>query len=56
MEGTSLVIVGQGAAGPRAAEFADLSEQILAAIVDEYEVTRADDTVTFRMVRHQQHQ
>jgi len=56
MEGDSLVIVGHGAAGPRAAEFADLSEQILAAIVDEYEVTRADDVITFRMVRHQQRQ
>ena len=54
MEGDSLVIVGQGVSGPRPAEFADLSEQILAAIVDEYEVTRDGDTITFRMVRHQQ--
>lgn len=66
MDGTGLVITGRGPAaaapsdwsgsapsadvGP--AEFAELSEQILSAVVDEYDATREDGTVTIRMVRH----
>jgi hypothetical protein len=50
MEGSSLVVEGEGAEGGRA-EFAELSEQILAAIVDDYDVTRRDGSVAFRMVR-----
>lgn len=45
-----LVVEGEGAAGGKP-EFAELSEQILAALVDEYEVVRSDGRVTFRMVR-----
>jgi hypothetical protein len=52
-DGTGLVIVGEGAAGAPA-EFAELSEQILAAIVDEFDVAREDGNVRFRMVRHHQ--
>ena len=53
MDGSGLVIVGEGPSGSGQPEFAELSEQILAAIVDEYGVTKADGTITFRMVRHQ---
>lgn len=53
-DGSSLVVEGEGATSDEPAEFADLSEQILAAIVDEYDVTRRDGSVAFRMVRHRQ--
>jgi serine/threonine-protein kinase RsbW len=55
MDGAGLAVIGEGAAANGAApEFAELSQQILAAIVDEYEVTRADGRITFRMLRRQQ--
>ena len=54
LDGQGLVIEGLGIEGPGQAEFAELSEQILAAIVDEYAVTRADGAVAFRMV-HKRH-
>jgi serine/threonine-protein kinase RsbW len=53
-DGTSIVVEGEGASSGEPAEFADLSEQILAAIVDEYDVTSRNGTVNFRMVRHRQ--
>jgi serine/threonine-protein kinase RsbW len=53
--GGRLQIVGEGTEDPSvASEFAELSEQILAAIVDDYEVTRGGGTVTFRMTTNRQ--
>jgi serine/threonine-protein kinase RsbW len=52
MDNGSLVISGQGAAGPRPVELAELSEQILAALVDSYEVKTEDGSVAFQMIRH----
>lgn len=53
-DGASLIVEGVGGSGGGPAEFAELSEQILAAIVDEYDVTRRDGSVAFRMVRRRQ--
>lgn len=50
LEDDGIVVEGEGAAGGKA-EFAELSEQILAALVDEYEIVRSDGTVSFRMTR-----
>jgi len=49
--GSDLVITGAGTVGDGPAQFAELSEQILAAIVDDYRVTRADGRIEFRMLR-----
>ncbi len=54
MDGDGLVIEGSGEVGPGNATFAELSEQILAAIVDEYTVARNEGTISFRMVRQRQ--
>ena len=48
---TGLVITGEGAAGPRPVELAELSQQILAALVDSYDVSTDNGTIAFRMVR-----
>ncbi len=55
MDGRQLSITGEGTAGPEPAELAELSEQILAAVVDDYDVDRRDGTVRFSMVlrRHE---
>jgi anti-sigma regulatory factor (Ser/Thr protein kinase) len=50
LDDDGLVVEGEGAGGGRA-ELAELAEQILAALVDEYEIVRNDETVTFRMAR-----
>ena len=47
-------ITGEGASGAQRREFAELSEQILTATVDEYDVTRADGRVTCRLVRRRE--
>jgi serine/threonine-protein kinase RsbW len=55
MDGSGLRVVGEGREDPSVgSEFAELSEQILAAIVDDYQVTRDGGTVTFRMTRNRQ--
>lgn len=51
VDADSLHVTGRCSAGRGPAEFAELSEQILAAIVDEYELAGEDGTVTFRMLR-----
>jgi anti-sigma regulatory factor (Ser/Thr protein kinase) len=51
----ALVIVGEGVAGEGRAEFGELSEQILAATVDEHTVTQHNGLVACRMVRHREH-
>jgi len=57
VEDTAMVITGEGpggapvSAGALGGEFAELSEQILAAVVDNYAVTSGDGLVRFRMVR-----
>jgi len=50
----SLVIIGEGAPGGPVREFAELSEQILAATVSEYTVERVDDHMTCRVVRRRE--
>lgn len=54
MDSVGLVVAGEGRAGGGRAEFAELSEQILAAIVEDGDVTRGDGTIAFRMARHRQ--
>ena len=54
LDGPSLVVEGEGASEGQPTEFADLSKQILAAIVDDYDVTRRDGSVAFRMVHRRQ--
>jgi len=49
-----LVITGKGAPGRPVREFAELSEQILAATVTEYSVERLDDHMTCRVVRRRE--
>jgi serine/threonine-protein kinase RsbW len=49
-----LVIIGEGAPGGPVREFAELSEQILAATVTEYTVERVDDHLTCRVVRRRE--
>ena len=50
----SLHVTGASSSGRGPAEFAELSEQILAAIVDDYNLAGEDGTVTFRMLRGRQ--
>jgi len=54
VDGSALVITGEGDAGVHRAEFVELSEQILAATVDEYSITRVDGYVTCRLVRRRE--
>jgi hypothetical protein len=54
VDGSALVITGEGDAGAHRTEFAELSEQILAATVDEYSITRVDGYVTCRLVRRRE--
>jgi anti-sigma regulatory factor (Ser/Thr protein kinase) len=54
IDGAALVITGEGPAGAQRREFAELSEQILAATVDEYSVTRVDGHVSCRLVRRRE--
>ena len=49
-----LVIIGEGAPGGPVREFAELSEQILAATVTEYRVERVNDHMTCRVVRRRE--
>ena len=51
VDAARIEITGHGAAGPQRREFAELSEQILAATVDEYHSSREDGLVTCRLVR-----
>ena len=51
-EASGLVVRGNGTDDHRRGEFAELSEQILRAIVDEYDLDGDDGTVSFRMVHH----
>lgn len=48
-EAPGLEVRGEGPSGPRRGEFAELSEQILKAIVDDYEIGDGGRTVRFRM-------
>ena len=50
----ALVVTGEGAARPRASEAARLSEQILAATVDRYELAATDGRVVCRLVRRRE--
>jgi serine/threonine-protein kinase RsbW len=50
LDDDGIVVEGAGAAGGNA-EFAELSQQILAALVDDYQVSRTDGVVTFRIAR-----
>ena len=54
LEAEGLYVTGRSSAARGPAEFAELSEQILAAIVDEYNVSGEDGTVTFRMLHGRQ--
>lgn len=54
LETEGLYVTGRSSAGRGPAEFAELSEQILAAIVDEYSVSGEDGTVAFRMLHGRQ--
>jgi serine/threonine-protein kinase RsbW len=47
----ALVIVGEGTARSEPVEFAELSEQLLSALVDEYRIGQDDAAVTIRLVR-----
>lgn len=51
VDDAQLVIVGEGTARSEPVEFAELSEQLLSALVDEYRVVQDDDAVTIRLVR-----
>jgi hypothetical protein len=51
VDDAELVIVGEGPARPGPVEFAELSEQLLSALVDEYRIEQDDDAVTIRLVR-----
>ncbi len=51
VDGDALVVEGSGEVRGGDAEFAELSEQILGAIVDEYDVAPSSGTISFRMVR-----
>lgn len=50
----ALVVTGDGGSSARPAEFAELSEQILAAIVEEYEIAAPTGRVSFRMLHGRQ--
>ena len=49
-----LHVTGRSSGDRGPAEFAELSEQILAAIVDDYELDGSEGTVTFRMLHGRQ--
>jgi len=51
VDDAELVIVGEGTARPEPVEFAELSEQLLSALVDEYRIDQDDDAVAIRLVR-----
>ena len=51
VDDAELVIIGEGTARAEPVEFAELSEQLLSALVDEYRVEQDDDAVTIRLVR-----
>lgn len=54
IDSESLHVTGSSSAGRDKAEFAELSEQILAAIVDEYDLSGENGAVTFRMLHGRQ--
>ena len=51
LDGTGLAISGQGPGADSAVVVGKLSEQILAAVVDDYQVSAGEGQVTFEMVR-----